>query len=178
MVTADTMAAAADPPAFHPFPRLPVELRFQIWAFAIPDSFPFLHIREDPDGYRLYGGETKDYRTFLTLLTTNREVRSEIARITGGQWYTLDFSDPAGDTGSPRVWITFKKGPGCVVYQSSRVPNLGPRVWDHCYAETTQMHRGVYLHWIVWWEWVNDCPVKPQRLRQTARRSGTVPHLL
>jgi hypothetical protein len=93
---------------FHPFSRLPPELRTKIWAIAIedqkelvPDYWSFgtdfgntviIHEHEEMDGEKR--SSILSTRSYPTLFAVNREARYEAAKVDGCAWYTLDIDAP------------------------------------------------------------------------------------
>jgi hypothetical protein len=117
------VATKADPPTFHPFPRLPAELRVYIWALAIPrdylDATLAYPIGIQSDSVRRSGYRVIPARKSPVLFTVNCEARSETARVDRGQWYPLDLSNHSGDAGGPRVYVNFKKEASYVIYHNA-----------------------------------------------------------
>jgi len=82
---------------FHAFPRLPAEIRAQIWAIALEDRIyrPDMYGRVIPPLNMVkvsqFRGEIHVYtrRGYPTLFLVNREARYEAARADGGKWYPL-----------------------------------------------------------------------------------------
>ena len=86
---------------FHPFSRLPAELRAKIWAIALEDqkeqvpdhwSFGFgygntvtIHEHEEMDGEKQ--SSIMSTRGYPTLFAVNREARYEAGKVDGGAWY-------------------------------------------------------------------------------------------
>lgn len=98
-----TKAESKQEPAFHPFTRLPAEVRARIWAIALEDQITrvsetfwsrfdgrgsvVIHEHEEKDGHgRLIVISTHGYPA---LFSVNREARYEAAKLDGGTWYTL-----------------------------------------------------------------------------------------
>jgi hypothetical protein len=93
---------------FHPFSRIPAELRAKIWAIAledekeqVPDSCSIdagygntltIHEHEGKDGEKKLS--IMSTRGYPTLFAVNREARYEAAKIDGGAWYTLGIDAP------------------------------------------------------------------------------------
>jgi hypothetical protein len=102
---------AKEPPkqSFHPFPRLPTELRLQIWACAMPSSFihrdightisasitqdkyPVDFSRKPDAGDGVTPTHLDRSHHLPTIFSVNRESRSEAAFIDGGAWFPLNF---------------------------------------------------------------------------------------
>ncbi|CAN9372829.1 unnamed protein product [Alternaria sp. RS040] len=89
---------------FHPFSRLPAELRAKIWAisledqiervmdplridslFGVPSNAIIIHEHEKMDGGKRLMVRSK--RGYPTLFFVNREARYEAAKVDGGAWY-------------------------------------------------------------------------------------------
>ncbi|KAL1796111.1 hypothetical protein ACET3X_006335 [Alternaria dauci] len=101
-------AKKADPKqqtGFHPFPRLPAELRTRIWAMAVndqielaPQPFHLWVLRLSGNSIIIHEHEEKDGNKHLSVTTTrgypalfqvNREARYEAVKADGGAWYDL-----------------------------------------------------------------------------------------
>jgi hypothetical protein len=88
---------------FHPFPRLPAELRAIIWTHALsnePDIVPprhFIHIHQENNNFHI-----RLVRNHPILFFVNREARYEAARIDGGAWYSLG-------VGNVELYVNFDK---------------------------------------------------------------------
>jgi len=101
-------------PTFHPFPRLPAEIRFKIWAIALQDQYEerpspedlfwtFNSLENNVTLFRNHGGfYVITSRGYPTHFFVNREARAEAARCDGGVWL------PLGD-GAVEVYINFDK---------------------------------------------------------------------
>jgi hypothetical protein len=89
-------------PTFQPFPRLPTELRANIWAFSlsneptIPSTRLFTHIHTISHDLRI-----RSPRISL-LFHVSREARYEAVRIDGGVWYPLG-------VGNVQLYVNFEK---------------------------------------------------------------------
>jgi hypothetical protein len=111
---------------FRLFSRLPTELRLQIWAHALPQSFTkpefgsTLTIRAEkvvsvsPRGRRPVKAEgiirtPQRTRRLPIIFFVNHESRQEAARLERGTWHPLDFSNPAAQTSGPGVYISPRK---------------------------------------------------------------------
>jgi hypothetical protein len=98
-----TSTSSATSRTFHPFPRLPAELRADIWALALsnqPTIRPFrhfIHIHQKNDF--LY---VRLPRNLPTLFFVNREARYEAACIDGGAWHSLG-------VGRVELYVNFEK---------------------------------------------------------------------
>ncbi|KAB2099291.1 hypothetical protein AG0111_0g12547 [Alternaria gaisen] len=93
---------------FHPFSRLPAELRAKIWAIALEDqkeqvqdycsrytgygNTVTIHEHEEMDGKKQLS--ILSTRGYPTLFAVNREARYETAKVDGGAWYTLGIDAP------------------------------------------------------------------------------------
>ncbi|KAI4620753.1 uncharacterized protein J4E87_007081 [Alternaria ethzedia] len=85
---------------FHPFPRLPAEIRANIWAIALEDRIyrPEKHHRVIPPLNTVFVSQfgtkvwVKTSRRYPALFFVNREARYEAARADGGKWYPLGTS--------------------------------------------------------------------------------------
>ncbi|CAN9355750.1 unnamed protein product [Alternaria alternata] len=93
---------------FHPFSRLPAELRAKIWAIALEDQkeqVPDYWLRDTGNSNTVTFHEHKEVdrekqlsimstRGYPTLFAVNREARYEAAKVDGGAWYELDIDAP------------------------------------------------------------------------------------
>jgi len=101
-------------PTFHPFLRLPAEIRVKIWAIALQDQYLERPCDEDTDrmfvwvenSVTLITSQNGFYvipsRGYPTHFFVNREARAEAARCDGGVW--LPFDD-----GAVEVYVNFDK---------------------------------------------------------------------
>ncbi|KAI8943753.1 hypothetical protein NX059_001730 [Plenodomus lindquistii] len=138
--------------SFHPFPHLPYELRMQIWAYAIPESFlktatSFSSGRGCIRLYKSAGLATprllEHARPYPALFAVNREARFETARIDRGEWLPLDLSAPEdeGGTGTgtekakakARIYVNLDKE--SVVLYNVVGENEVVRVWGRYWAK-------------------------------------------
>jgi len=80
---------------FHPFSRLPAELRARVWAIAVHDQIEDLGIAHIDLENQVNIHEEKGkiiaytFRGYPSLFFVNREARYEAAKIDGGTWYPL-----------------------------------------------------------------------------------------
>jgi hypothetical protein len=99
------------PKIFHPFSRLPAELRLRIWEFAL-DNDPATYTRNRNITISRFKGR---YRVtinqrYSSLFAVNRECRYEAATMLGGAWVRLE--DPVIDSARKRtlcVYIQFDR---------------------------------------------------------------------
>ncbi|KAI4912099.1 uncharacterized protein J4E92_010144 [Alternaria infectoria] len=120
-------------PTFHPFPRLPAEIRVKIWAIALQDQYKERLSREDrfwtpvrvENNVTLFMNRDGFYvvtnRGYPTHFFVNREARAEAARCDGGAW--LSFGD-----GTAEVYINFDKED--VRLHDSRTGALNDSLWS------------------------------------------------
>ncbi|KAI4638251.1 hypothetical protein J4E93_010250 [Alternaria ventricosa] len=120
-------------PTFHPFPRLPAEIRVKIWAIALQDQYKDRLFRQDlywtpglvENNVTLFRSQDGFYvntsRGYPTHFFVNREARSEAARCDGGAWL------PLGD-GAVKVYINFGKED--VRLHDSRTGALNDSLWS------------------------------------------------
>ena len=79
---------------FHPFPRLPAELRARVWAIALHSQIEYVDRDEVhfTDEIRIHQEDeviAQSLRGYPSLFFVNREARYEAAKIDGGKWYSL-----------------------------------------------------------------------------------------
>jgi hypothetical protein len=98
---------------FHPFSRLPAELRARIWAIALEDqreqgtdhlrmirgfhvNAVEVHEHEKMDGVGVREKQLRVVTTrgYPTLFSVSREARYEAAKVDGGAWYGLGIDAP------------------------------------------------------------------------------------
>ncbi|KAI4706500.1 hypothetical protein J4E89_008918 [Alternaria sp. Ai002NY15] len=120
-------------PTFHPFSRLPAEIRVNIWAIALQDQYEerprkdslvwiFDCIENNVTLFRSQDGfYVNTSRGYPTHFFVNREARSEAARCDGGAW--LPFDD-----GAVKVYINFDKED--VRLHDSRAGALNDSLWS------------------------------------------------
>ncbi|KAI4706490.1 hypothetical protein J4E89_008908 [Alternaria sp. Ai002NY15] len=125
----DTHVEANSKPTFHPFPRLPAELRARVWAIALNDQIKYfrsnqvdvpneIHIHEEKGTITAHA-----IRGYPTLFFVNREARYEAAKIDGGTWYTL----------KPGVEIYVNSAKEKVrVFTCYQGPKLGDSPFERC----------------------------------------------
>ncbi|CAN9224121.1 unnamed protein product [Alternaria alternata] len=105
---------------FHPFSRLPAELRAKIWAIAledqkeqVPDDWTLgvgygntvtIHEHEEMDGEKQ--SSIMSTRGYPTLFAVNREARYEAAKVDGGEWYEWGVD-------APEVYVNLDKERVC-----------------------------------------------------------------
>lgn len=114
---------------FHPFPRLPAELRARIWAIAlqdrihrpersslwiiwecVPSPVNTVFIRQVQDNIHV-----KTRRGYPTLFFVSREARYEAAKVDGGTWHSLGVGAIEMHVNSKKEHISV-----CNTYQGSR----------------------------------------------------------
>ena len=114
---------------FHPFSRLPAELRAKIWAIALEDqkeqvrdcwslepshsNTVTIHEHIEVDEEKQLSITTT--RGYPTLFAVNREACYEAAKVDGGAWYTLGIE-------APEVYVNLDKERVCFAacYNSMR----------------------------------------------------------
>ena len=144
-------------PTFYPFPRLPAEVRVNIWAIALQDQYKERPCDEDLDwmfdwvlnSVTLFMNHSGFYvitsRGYPTHFFVNREARAEAARCDGGIWL------PLGE-GDVKVYINFEKEDvrlhdSCTAYLEASL--LHTRAWPILEKEARcrdvyDASRGVY----------------------------------
>jgi hypothetical protein len=158
--------AATKLETFHPFPRLPIELRLQIWALAIPCDYleppptllaPLAILKHEKDRGSMH--LVRLHRASPILFAVNREARSETARVNDEERYPLELCNGSGDTGGPCIYVNSRKEKGCVQYSCPPRHKVGARIWDNCRIVNVADHIGGYkLFRIVRWDWERNCP--------------------
>ena len=108
---------------FHAFPRLPAEIRAQIWAIALEDRIyrPDKHARVKPHPNTVFISQVgqklrvRTRRRYPALFFVNREARYEAAKVDGGDWYSLG-------VGAVEIYANPKKEQitVCDTYEGSR----------------------------------------------------------
>jgi hypothetical protein len=99
-----------DPKTFHPFPRLPAEIRIRIWKFAIIFDPEVNQTSRDVTISRL-----KDKfrvtlsRRYPALLQVSRESRYEVSKILKGEWLPLDGGSTTTQTNQVQVYVGVDK---------------------------------------------------------------------
>jgi hypothetical protein len=105
-----TMADASLTEPFHPFFRLPAELRLHIWACALPVTFAARDIHSQPIRSMTLveiDGDHYIHDSLPVIFFINSEARQEAARMDGGAWYP---PNGASDTyRGPRAYINKNK---------------------------------------------------------------------
>jgi hypothetical protein len=113
-------------PTFHPFPRLPAELRARIWAIALYNQTKHLGLDYIPHAVEIHGANGKitvrTDRGYPSLFFVNREARYEAAKVDGGAWYAIDSGVEvyASLDKEEVVFFSCYKGP-----RDSRIPSPG-----------------------------------------------------
>jgi hypothetical protein len=113
-------------PTFHPFPRLPAELRARIWAIALCDQTKHIGLDYIPYAVEVHGAKgtitVRTERGYPSLFYVNREARYEAAKVDGGAWYTIDSGVEIYASLDKEEFVFFScyKGP-----RDSRIPSPG-----------------------------------------------------
>jgi len=108
---------------FHAFPRLPAEIRAQIWAIALEDRIyrPDRYARVKPRLNGIFISQirhklcVRTRRRYPALFFVNREARYEAVKVDGGDWYPLG-------VGAVEIYANPKKEciTVCDTYEGSR----------------------------------------------------------